>query len=77
MSEKDDIQPKKEIRKPCIYIKYRAFSPLKENKKYFKTLSVYSISQMNEQAKNVSPEELSKNIMSNIFLSHIQNLYLV
>ena len=50
--------------KPCIYIKYRAFLPSKDNKKYFKSLSIYSTQQIQASAKTASSDEVTKNVIS-------------
>lgn len=64
MSEiKETIQYLKEV-KPCIYIKYRAFSPLKENRRYFKSLSIYSTKQIKKDAINATSEEVTQKVIS-------------
>ena len=50
--------------KPCIYIKYRAFLPSKDHKKYFKSLSIYSTQQINSSAINASREEVTQKVIS-------------
>ena len=50
-------------RGPYIFIKYRGFSPLKENKKTFKNLSAYSTQQINKQLKFASNEETSEKVL--------------
>lgn len=50
--------------KPCIYIKYRAFLPSKDHKKYFKSLSVYSTKQINQFTVNASSEEVTEKVIS-------------
>lgn len=50
--------------KPCIYIKYRAFLPSKDHKKYFKSLSVYSTQQINQFMASASGEEVIEKVIS-------------
>ncbi len=50
--------------KPCIYIKYRAFSPLKENFKYYKSLSTYSTKQIEAETKNATNEEMTQKVLA-------------
>ena len=49
--------------RPYIYIKYRAFSPLKETRKYFKNLSVYSTQEINNLMDEASSEETTKKVL--------------
>ena len=54
---------KNDITKPCIFIKYRAFSPLKENVKRFKNLSAYSTQELNKKLKEATNEETSEKVL--------------
>lgn len=62
MSENKDVQSNNV--KPCIYIKYRAFSPLKENLKYFKSLSIYSTQQIDNETKTATNEEMTQKVLA-------------